>query len=292
MGQLGVLAMSLKPGGSSVTLSPWLIHTLSMPWPSGVWKSWMSLSIHRRHITAVSQHGDAVADTPDFRHAVGDIDDADTAGLQLFDKGEQLIGLVIGQRSGRLIEDQNRKLRPEGLGDLDHLLLGTRKVIDPPAGVEMEVEFIENAARFRAQFPTVDKAVSRRFRSQKHVFLDRHLRNEGKLLKHGGNAQFAGIMHRCEIDRLAAKADPAGSGLIGARQDRDQGRLACTVLAEENVYLSGAQIEVDAVKRPHPGVLLAHVFGGKEDALGVRIRTRGCFDGRHCDTPVSAVIRR
>ncbi len=39
MGQLGVLAMSLKPGGKAVTLSPWLIHTLSMPWPSGVPKS-------------------------------------------------------------------------------------------------------------------------------------------------------------------------------------------------------------------------------------------------------------
>jgi hypothetical protein len=36
IGQLSVLAISLKPGGSSVTLSPWLIHTFSMPWPSGV----------------------------------------------------------------------------------------------------------------------------------------------------------------------------------------------------------------------------------------------------------------
>ena len=44
IGQLGVLAMSLKPGGSAVTLSPWLIHTLSMPWPSGVAKSWMPSS--------------------------------------------------------------------------------------------------------------------------------------------------------------------------------------------------------------------------------------------------------
>ena len=34
IGQLGVDAISLKPGGSSVTLSPWLIQTLSMPWPS------------------------------------------------------------------------------------------------------------------------------------------------------------------------------------------------------------------------------------------------------------------
>jgi len=31
-----VEAISLKPGGISVTLSPWLIHTWSMPWPSAV----------------------------------------------------------------------------------------------------------------------------------------------------------------------------------------------------------------------------------------------------------------
>ncbi|CPM63499.1 Uncharacterised protein [Bordetella pertussis] len=39
MGHEAVEAISLKPGGSSVTLSPWLIHTLSMPWPSSVVKS-------------------------------------------------------------------------------------------------------------------------------------------------------------------------------------------------------------------------------------------------------------
>ena len=44
IGQLSVEAMSLKPGGISVTLSPWLIQTLSMPWPSGVVKSAMSSS--------------------------------------------------------------------------------------------------------------------------------------------------------------------------------------------------------------------------------------------------------
>ncbi len=44
IGQLGVEAISLKPGGKAVTLSPWLIQTLSMPWPSGVLKSWMAFS--------------------------------------------------------------------------------------------------------------------------------------------------------------------------------------------------------------------------------------------------------
>ena len=36
IGQLSVLAISLKPCGISVTLSPWLIQTFSMPWPSDV----------------------------------------------------------------------------------------------------------------------------------------------------------------------------------------------------------------------------------------------------------------
>jgi len=44
IGQESVLAISLKPGGSSTTLSPWLIHTFSIPCPSGVWKSAMSFS--------------------------------------------------------------------------------------------------------------------------------------------------------------------------------------------------------------------------------------------------------
>ena len=44
IGQLGVEAISLKPGGSAVTLSPWLIHTFSMPWPSGVLKSSIAFS--------------------------------------------------------------------------------------------------------------------------------------------------------------------------------------------------------------------------------------------------------
>ena len=44
--ELGVLAISLKPGGSAVTLSPWLIQTFSMPWPSAV--RWSSIPSRRR----------------------------------------------------------------------------------------------------------------------------------------------------------------------------------------------------------------------------------------------------
>jgi hypothetical protein len=41
IGQPSVEAISLNPGGSSTTRSPWLIQTFSMPWPSGVRRSSM-----------------------------------------------------------------------------------------------------------------------------------------------------------------------------------------------------------------------------------------------------------
>jgi hypothetical protein len=44
IGQLGVDAISANPRGSAVTLSPWLIQTFSMPWPSAVAKSSMPFS--------------------------------------------------------------------------------------------------------------------------------------------------------------------------------------------------------------------------------------------------------
>ena len=36
LGSVGVEAISVKPGGSAVTLSPWLIHTFNIPWPASV----------------------------------------------------------------------------------------------------------------------------------------------------------------------------------------------------------------------------------------------------------------
>ena len=39
--QASLLAITLNPGGSSVTLSPWLIHTSSKPCCSSFTRSWM-----------------------------------------------------------------------------------------------------------------------------------------------------------------------------------------------------------------------------------------------------------
>ncbi|MFD1380395.1 hypothetical protein [Fodinicurvata halophila] len=46
------------------------------------------------------------------------------ARLHLFYHLEQLVDLALGQRGRGLVQDQDRELAVEGLGDLHHLLLG------------------------------------------------------------------------------------------------------------------------------------------------------------------------
>ena len=83
----------------------------------------VSATFMRRDVLAVAQHGDAVAIVEDLRHAVGDVDDRDALRRQLAHDLEQDLRLALGQRGGRLVEDQHAAVQRQRLGDLDQLLL-------------------------------------------------------------------------------------------------------------------------------------------------------------------------
>ena len=74
-----------------------------------------------RHVPAVAQHRDAMADAIDLVETMRDVDDRHAAGDQPLHQREQLVHLAGGQRRGRLVHDQHRGLGGERLGDLDHL---------------------------------------------------------------------------------------------------------------------------------------------------------------------------
>src|SRR5882724_7297780 len=82
--------------------------------------------LERGDAAAVPEHGDPVPDPVDFVHAMGDVDDPRALTPALPDELEQPVGFALGQRGGGLIEDQDRHVRAERLGDLEHLLLRAR----------------------------------------------------------------------------------------------------------------------------------------------------------------------
>ena len=71
---------------------------------------------------SVPQHHHPVGDLFDLLHLVGDVAHADAVLLQLADDPKQLRHFPVGQRGGRLIEDQNARVLRQRLGDFDHLL--------------------------------------------------------------------------------------------------------------------------------------------------------------------------
>ena len=80
-------------------------------------------TVHRAHHLTQPQHSDAVGDVQHLAHLVADEDDALALADQLAHDGEQALHLNVGQRGGRLV--QNQQLRPviQRLEDLGALLL-------------------------------------------------------------------------------------------------------------------------------------------------------------------------
>ena len=78
----------------------------------------------RREAAAVAKNGDAVGDAKDFGQAVGDVDDAPPLAGEALDDGEHALDLAVGERRGRLVEDQDAGIADEEARDLEELLLG------------------------------------------------------------------------------------------------------------------------------------------------------------------------
>jgi hypothetical protein len=85
------------------------------------------------------------------------------------------------------------------------------------------------------------------------VLGDGQVLHQVEFLVDGGDAEAHGRDGRAEGDLLAAPAQTAGVGLVGAGQDFDEGRFAGAVLAEQAVHLTGLDVEVDAVEGPDSG---------------------------------------
>ena len=76
----------------------------------------------RGHRPAVAEHRVAPRDPADFLQEVADVDDREPSTAQPLDHLEQPRGVALGQRAGRLVEDDDPGVRDQGPGDLDQLL--------------------------------------------------------------------------------------------------------------------------------------------------------------------------
>ena len=87
---------------------------------------------------AVAQNGDAIAHGTQFLQAMGDVDDCGPAIAQSSHDAEDFLRFGIGQRGGRLVENEKAGTVRDRAADFDQLLAGRAEAFDAPLGLERE----------------------------------------------------------------------------------------------------------------------------------------------------------
>ena len=86
------------------------------------------LDAERLDRLAVADDGDGVGDLLDLVELVADHDAGHALGAQPGDEVEQVLGVALVERRGRLVEDEQLDVLGQRLGDLDELLLADADV--------------------------------------------------------------------------------------------------------------------------------------------------------------------
>ena len=156
---------------------------------------------------------------------------------------------MLGQRRGRLVEDEQARVERERLDDLDDLLLRGREVADERPRAEADLaDLLEQLRRPALHRADVDDPVARRLAVDEDVLRDGPVGEQVELLEDDRDAGGLGLDRVVEGVRLAVDQDLAGVGGMHAREHLHQRRLAGPVLADDRVDLAGAAVDVDAVQ--------------------------------------------
>ena len=165
---------------------------------------------------------------------------------------EQPLGLARGQGRGRLVQHQDLRLGVQRARDLDQLLLGDRQLADDGLGLERRPQPLQHRPAAGGHGLAVDQAAAVDLVAQMDVLGHGQVRRQAQLLVDDGDAGALGRDRVGDLDRLAVDQDlAAGIGVVGAREDLHQGRLAGAVLAHQRLDLAAPGLELYAVQRLH-----------------------------------------
>ena len=205
---------------------------------------------------AVAQDGDLIADAEDLVHLVRDVDDPAAAILQLLNDAEEMVDLLLGQRGGGLVHDDDLRVVRERLGDLDHLHLRNRQIGHLLARIHVDAQLVEDRLRVAVHLGMIDEEPLLGIAPQPEVVHHRHLRHQVQLLVHHGNAVLQRFLRGAERDRTATEQDLACIGTVDAEQALEQRGLARAVLAHQGMHGMGSDLQLRIVQRLDAGKAL------------------------------------
>ena len=135
----------------------------------------------------VTEHGEDVRNPTPSRAA--DVDDPGLRASILPDQREQMLHVVSLQTAGRLVHEDDPRLRGNRATDLDHLLRGQRQLADEAVRSKVRMgEALKDVEGELLGFAALKEAPSRGFATEQDVLGDREMRAERQLLMDEGDA--------------------------------------------------------------------------------------------------------
>jgi hypothetical protein len=157
--------------------------------------------------------------------------------LRLQDDSQHVRGLFDAERGGWLIEDQHAGAEMHRPGNRQRLPLAAGKAANQALAVvdAGDAEFLHGSHRRFVGGLTVEdleraEALGRLDADEERTS-DRHQRKGASELMNRGDAAVGRVFRPIEYNLAAIHEDVARSWRVHAREDLDQRRLACTVVA-------------------------------------------------------------
>ena len=195
-----------------------------------------------RDVVAVAEHGDPVAELEHLVEAVADEEDRHARCRQLAHLAEEPVDLVRRKGGGRFVHDQDADLAGHRLGDLDRLLPGHGQLRRHRAGVDVDVELAEDRPGPGVHVPPAHEPAAVDL-THEDVLRHRQVREHQRVLVDAGDPERLGICRAAQLDGLAVHGEMAAIRPVEAGHQLDQRGLACAVLADERVDLTGGEVK-------------------------------------------------
>ena len=202
-------------------------------------------------ILAVAHDHRRIGHAVDLAHTVRDVNNGDALVAHFQDQLEEVVGLRVVERGGRLVHDEDLYVLGNRLSDLHKLFLRNGERTEACLRIDVvQSDPFQQRLRIRIQLLIID-GLCRALRRQivkEQVFRHADARDVVELLIDDGDAHVYGFLRGVSADLPSLQNDLALVCVIGSGQNFHQRRFASAVFAEKRHDLTLLQFEGDMVQ--------------------------------------------
>ena len=199
-------------------------------------------------ILAVAHDGDLIGTFEDLLHFMRDVNNGAPLVPQLVDDAEQAVHLVLGQRRGGFVHNNDFRVIGDRFRDLDELQVGRRQRTREHGRVNVQIELLKQLFGLFVHGAVADGHALFREAAQPDILHDRPEPDGVQLLMDHGYAQIERLLGGVDDFTFSVQNDFAAVLMINTEQALHQRGFARAILAHQGVDSARAHLQGDVVE--------------------------------------------